>query len=403
MRHHGSATPEVESQMQHRALAIGTLPRPVSRRRQSAWSVALTTGVATLLSACGAATPSATEPPPPTSTVEESALASTSPVASPSSSTTAPSTGAVVARWSELDGAGGPPAREDHTWTVVGDGSTALLFGGRDGSTVYGDLWAFDLQADAWTSIETGGGPAARFGHEAVWVDGIGLVVFAGQGDGTFFNDLWAFDTESGEWTLLPSTGDVPVARYGTCLSVGPDGRLWISHGFTSDGTRFADTRAWDPSTGTWADETPDGELPVSRCLHGCWWTFDGRLALFGGQTTGVTALADRWLLDRAWTPVMEAQPAARNLYARGRVAEATLILGGQAEDGSYLADGWWLLDTGGAAVALEVEGPMPPGRAGAELVYDHDADRFLLFGGRDVAGSRADLWQLDGVASAVP
>jgi hypothetical protein len=374
----------------------------MNRHRRTASAAAL--GVL-LLAACTATTPSATDEPSPIDTSAASQPASANPsVAAPSATVVAPtaSPAPTTPIWSELEATSGPAAREDHTWTVAGDGRTALLFGGRDGATVHGDLWAFDLDADTWTRIEAEGGPAPRFGHEAAWVDGVGLVVFAGQAGATFFNDLWSFDLETGTWSALPSTGAIPVARYGTCMSLGPDGRLWISHGFTSDGTRFADTRAWDPATGAWTDETPDGDLPVSRCLHGCWWTADRQLALFGGQTTGVTALDDRWVLDGGtWTRNDGARPSARNLYARVRVGEATLVLGGQGLDGSYLADGWWLLDAGGPATALDADGTPPPGRAGAELVLDIAADRLLLFGGRDADGVLADVWQLEG-ASAI-
>jgi hypothetical protein len=324
--------------------------------------------------------------------------------AASTSASVAPTVEPAPAAWSALEAAGGPAAREDHTWTVSGDGDTALLFGGRDGATVHGDLWAFDLAAGTWSSIETDGGPAPRFGHEAAWIDGIGLVVFAGQAGTTFFDDLWAFDPGSGAWTALTATGDVPVPRYGTCMAFGPDGRLWISHGFTSDGTRFADTKAWDPDTGAWTDETPDGDLPVSRCLHGCWWTDDGRLALYGGQTTGVTALDDRWLLyDEGWARVEGAQPAPRNLYARARVDGATLVLGGQAPDGTFLSDGWWLLDGGGAALPLEAGGTPPPGRAGAEAIVDAARDRILVFGGRDAGGALGDTWELSGLSGSAP
>ena len=203
---------------------------------------------------------------------------------------------------------------------MTGDGRSALLFGGRDGTTVFGDLWSYDLGSDAWTELSPGAGPEARFGHEAVWVDGVGLVVFAGQSGATFFNDLWAYDPAAATWTELPGSGDVPVSRYGTCGAVGPDGRLWISHGFTSDGVRFSDTRAYDFDAGAWADETPDGPRPVERCLHGCWWTDDGALALYAGQTTGTLALDDYWTLaDGEWSEVTTALPPGRNLYARAQ------------------------------------------------------------------------------------
>ncbi len=278
-------------------------------------------------------------------------------------------------------------------------GTTAFLFGGRNGLDVMGDLWAYDLATDTWSVIEAGDGPEPRFGHEAVWVQGTGLVIFAGQSGPAFFNDLWAFDPAAGAWRQLPAGGDVPVSRYGTCAAIGPDGRLWISHGFTSDGTRFADTKAYAFADGIWTDETPPGDVPVNRCLHGCWWTADGQLALFGGQTTGVTALDDRWVrsADGGWEAIEGTAPSPRNLYARARLDDATLLFGGQALDGSRLDDGWLLVDGEADAVPLEIDGIAPPGRSGAELIADPGQDRYLLFGGLGEGGALADTWQLDG------
>ena len=333
----------------------------------------------------GSATPTAPNNPTQSSAASQSPAPTTPATAEPEPLT-----------WGRIE-AVGPSAREDHTWTVAGDGRTALLFGGRDGATVFGDLWAYDLDADAWSQLSPGAGPAARFGHEATWVDGIGLVVFAGQADANFFNDLWTYEPEAGAWRELPATGDVPVARYGTCASLGPDGRLWISHGFTADGSRFDDTRAYDFDSGAWTDESSAaGDRPVERCLHGCWWTDDG-LVLYAGQTTGVTALGDRWTLaGGAWSQADGALPPARNLYARARLDGATLVFGGQALDGGYLAD-LWLMPDGEGAVPLEIAGATPGGRSGAELVRDAGRGRVLLFGGRDADGGLADLWLLDG------
>ena len=334
----------------------------------------------------GTSTPAAATDPASASAAPSSAAAS--PSATPEPEPLA---------WARLD-ASGPAAREDHTWTVAGDGRAAILFGGRNGATVFGDLWTYDLDADEWTELTPGPGPVPRFGHEAAWVDGVGLVVFAGQAGPNFFNDLWAYDPDANAWVELPGSGDLPVARYGTCAAVGPDGRLWISHGFTSDGVRFSDTRAYDFDAGTWTDETPGGTRPIERCLHGCWWTDDGALALYAGQTTGTLALADRWALDDgAWSEIGGTLPPERNLYARARLDGGTLVFGGQALDMSYRGDLWMLPDAGGDAVALEPAGESPPGRAGAEMVTDTDTGRVLLFGGRDANGGLADLWALAG------
>jgi hypothetical protein len=297
----------------------------------------------------------------------------------------------------------GIAAREDHTWTLDGDGATAYLFGGRTAdNTALDDLWAYDLADDAWRRIETQRRPPARFGHNAAWVEGIGLVIFAGQAGTTFFDDLWAFDPGTERWRRLDAEGAVPVARYGSCAAIGPDGRLWISHGFTAENRRFADTRAYDFATATWTDETPPGDVPVARCLHACWWTDDGRLALFAGQTTGVTGLDDLWLLSlgprqgtHEWNRADVApRVPARNLYASAPWEGGTVIFGGQALDGSRLDDAFLMAAEGGTR-ALDAGGERPAARSGAELIAEPGSGRLLLFGGTNGRRAFADLWQL--------
>jgi hypothetical protein len=368
---------------------------------------AITTLAATLvLAACasgpasGTATVAATAEPTQSPTSLPVSSASQPP---PSGATPSPSSSvapAEVLQWRVI-GPGAPSAREDHTWTVDPSREVAYLFGGRDGATVYADLWAYELATGAWSEATVAGGPDGRFGHEAVWADGVGLVVFGGQAGATFFNDVWAYDPGSRAWTELPASGDVPAPRYGTCSGIGPDGRLWISHGFTSDGTRFSDTVAYDFASGEWTDETPEGAVPVNRCLHGCWWTADGALALYAGQTTGVTALGDLWLLaDGDWSAVQGDLPPDRNLFAHARLRDATLVFGGQAVDNSYLADIYEFGDDEPVPQRLRPEGPAPQARSGATMIFDAARDRVLLFGGRDAAGALNDLWALDGVGS---
>jgi hypothetical protein len=255
-----------------------------------------------------------------------------------------------------------------------------------------------------WARVagQAGTAPASRFGHEAAWAPGLGLVVWAGQAGTRFFDDLWLFEPVAGTWRQLPSGGDAPVARYGSCSGIGPDGRLWVSHGFTEDGTRFADTRAYDLETGTWADESPDGGGPFERCLHACWWTSAGQLALYGGQTTGTPALGDLWFLTpgsptgatSAWTEAPTPEPAARNLPAVARGDALTVMFGGRGLDGEPRGDTWLLLDGGSGFVPLDTAGGSPRERSGSAIVYDPAGERFVLFGG---VGDRAfdDLWEL--------
>ena len=358
--------------------------------------------LALAMSACGGTTQSPATPASPTaappSTMAPSTPTSepsTSPSISPSAAVSAPP---VATAWRKLEPGEAPSAREDHTWTLDPSTRTAYLFGGRDGSKVYDDIWAFDLASDTWQALDPGGrGPAARFGHEAVWVDGVGLVVWAGQaGPTAFFDDLWAYDPVANDWSRLPNDGPKPVARYGSCSAIGEDGRMWISHGFTEDGVRFSDTRAYDFEAGTWSDETPDGDQPVVRCLHACWLTADGRLALYAGQTTGVRALGDLWALDAGqWAMVDGQLPPERNLPAATRHGDDVVVFGGLGLDGEYLRDVYLVDGRSLAFKELRPQGARPAARHGAALIDDPGNSRVLLFGGTASSDAFPDTWEL--------
>lgn len=372
-----------------------------------------------LLAACGALPPVATigPPPQPTPSVVATTPATSGGPPQPGGSGPLATAGPVTAApgapvpatgsWArvEVDGLG-PSAREDHTWTVDGDGAVAYLFGGRSGSTVYGDLWAFDLASGTWRLLPNVDDfmPDGRFGHEAQWIPGLGLAIFAGQAGSTFFNDVWLYSPMLQTWTNPFGGGDVaPIPRYGTCSGVGPDRNLWISHGFTEDGARFSDTRSYDFGTKTWSNESPTEAGPVERCLHACWWTADGRLTLYGGQTTGVPALGDLWRLapgaggpsTNAWTELPAPAPPARQLPAVARGGDWTLLIGGRGLGREPLGDAWVLADAGDSFVELALDdGDAPTARSGAALIRDAARNRFLLFGGIDDA-ARDDLWAI--------
>jgi Galactose oxidase, central domain len=340
----------------------------------------------------------------PAATASHSATAEATAVASPSPSASPPPTAERVLSWSGLNpGGSGPRAREDHTWTVDPATSQAFLFGGRDGARVLGDLWRYDLRADTWTRVTTEGkAPAPRFGHTGTWVPGVGLVVWSGQAGSDFFNDAWAYEPATGRWRRLPTNGAVPKARYGSCAALGPDGRLWISHGFTEDTGRFADSWAYDFTARRWFDETPTGKVATIRCLHDCLWTRDGRFLIYAGQTTGAPAIGDLWAreVEGDWTRIQDVPPPARQLYAlaiggAGQGTERAYIFGGGDEDRAKLAD-LWSLELNGLAWREETPTGRPPSaRSGATMVADPSGSRLLLFGGQTTSGALDDLWEL--------
>ena len=305
--------------------------------------------------------------------------------------------------WRKVTSGKGPAAREDHTWTVDREGRFAYLFGGRDGDREFDDLWRYDLAKDTWKRISPKGAtPEPRFGHNAVWVDDYGMVVFAGQRGADFFDDLWAFDPAAKRWRELPAKGQVPKRRYGSCMVVGPDGRLWISHGFTFAG-RFDDTRAYNLKSERWAVITPEGRKPGERCLHECFTTTAGDLVLYGGQDDGSFALGDLWSVgrDREWDRHDDPQAKPRRLYGVTEAGDFAYVFAGAGEDNAKLADLWKVDRETLEFVRVRVEGAYPAGRYAGTLLTDTERGRLLLFGGEAASGAKSDVWEL--VESAAP
>ena len=299
-------------------------------------------------------------------------------------------------KWRNITPDRSPAAREDHTWTVDSAGRYAYLFGGRDGGKDYGDLWRYDLETDTWKKLSPRGKrPQPRFGHNAVWVDGFGVIVFAGQRGPDFFDDLWAYDPEANKWTKLPDNGAVPKRRYGSCMVVGPDGRLWISHGFTFAG-RFDDTRAYNLNSKRWASISPEGRRPGERCLHDCFTSAAGDLVLYGGQDDGAFALGDLWSMnrDKGWKKRPDPGPKARRLYAVTEAGAFAYIFGGAGQDNGLYDDLWRVDRETLDFERIKVGGAGPVARYGATLITDTERGRVLLFGGQGKA-AKADVWEL--------
>jgi N-acetylneuraminic acid mutarotase len=304
-------------------------------------------------------------------------------------------------QWKRITPARSPAAREDHTWTVDAERRFAYLFGGRDGSKDFDDLWRFDLEQDSWKKLSPAGAtPEARFGHSAVWVDGLGLVVFAGQKGVEFFGDLWVFDPDRDKWKELPANGAAPKRRYGSCMIVGPDGRIWISHGFTFSG-RFDDTRAYNLKTSRWASIAPDGRRPGERCLHDCFTSSTGQLVLYGGQDNSERALGDLWVTrpNGSWKKAAAPQASARRLYAVTEAGAYAYVFGGAGKDDRAFDDLWRVDRDTLEFERVRVDGPTPGARYAGTLITDPVRGRLLLFGGQG-NDAMSDMWELTDVVS---
>ena len=332
-----------------------------------------------------------------------------SPTASPAATTTrAPATGAPtpaptpgVMRWRHIEASGNlPSGRTDHS--LVSDGRSLYLFGGRTNGAALSDYWVYDIAAASWTEITGQGGPPARFGHNAVFEEiGRTVLIFGGQALGSFFNDVWTFDTALRTWSQRSPRGDTPSSRYGAASALQPPGRVVVSHGFTNAG-RFDDT--WSLALGiegeAWGDVSATGTRPIKRCLcRGAWDSVRHRFLMFGGQTDGTPFLGDLWAFDgQTWTEIAsEPKPSPRNFSAMAETDPGRIALfGGNTVDVPGPMNDLWFFDSVTDSWTLaQPEGEAPSARYGHDAVWLPESRRLIIFGGHDATGDLNDLWEL--------
>jgi hypothetical protein len=302
--------------------------------------------------------------------------------------------------WRELlpTSASAPEPRRNGVAIYDPVGRRVVIFGGISGSGHLNDTWAFDLQTQSWTRLDTRGTPpAARLGHDAVY-DAMGhqMIVWAGQDQSRFFNDTWALDLTSLAWQEL-SPSSRPQARYGSASVFDPvERRLVTFAGFTDLSRRFQDTQAFDLDTNTWEDLTPRGDKPEVRCLLTAAYDAAGhRMIMYGGQRSG--PLDDIWAFDfgtRSWTSLTPSERPAGRFFAASFLdrRQRFYVFGGATARGDEGET--WVFDLASARWSrLEIPGPPP--RNGMLAAYVDDRDSFVVFGGVTSGRLYSDVWEL--------
>ncbi len=355
--------------------ACGTTGSPTSSEGTSSPSAAPTSSAPavplTAATASVTTAPTATAPPAPS-------LPTTTPVP------TAP------VGWQRVTVEGPAPGpRSSAALAAAPDGALWLHGGLVQGASV-GELWRFD--GTRWAQMQVNGSaPPPRHEHVAVW-DGprSRLVIALGEAsNGEVFDDVWAFDPAAGTWSQLAKGGG-PAARYGSCAVLDREGRMMITHGFSSS-VRFDDTWIFDLATAAWSDISPaGGPRPAARCLHSCAFDPDsGDLTLFGGRKEDELYLGDTWRLGSAgWSAMPGEGPSARVRSRAGRVGGSIHVVGGTGSQG--LAGNTWVLSDGAWRIGAS---DAPADRDSAAVAQGNGV--VWLFGGKGASGGLADLWRL--------
>uniref|UniRef100_A0A667H636 Kelch domain containing 4 n=1 Tax=Lynx canadensis TaxID=61383 RepID=A0A667H636_LYNCA len=145
--------------------------------------------------------------------------------------------------WTKVEIPNPPPRRCAHQAVVVPQGGGQLwIFGGEfaspDGEQFYHykDLWVLHLATKTWEQVRATGGPSGRSGHRMVaWKRQ--LILFGGFHESTrdyiYYNDVYAFDLDTFTWSRLCPSGTGPTPRSGCQMSVTPQGSIVIYGGYS--------------------------------------------------------------------------------------------------------------------------------------------------------------------------
>ncbi len=249
---------------------------------------------------------------------------------------------------SRLGSHAGPGPRDFTEFTWDQAANTAILFGGDNGATIYGDTWTY---APGWGwNLTTATGPTGRTLAQMTWDSEDNYVLLQGGCAGSFagcpqYVNTWSY-TMAGGWTNQGADG-LTVSRTSAGLADDPaDGYSMMFGGCTS----------WNFGV------TP----PVCNALINDTWTFKGGTWT---QLTPPTAPSPRYLSQMAY------DPATREIVLFGGLVTGASGNPIAVDDTWTYSAGTWTNVTGSAGTA-------PPPTAAGTLSYVSSVGGLVLFGG---------------------
>ncbi|MBI2388402.1 MAG: hypothetical protein HYV09_02185, partial [Deltaproteobacteria bacterium] len=305
--------------------------------------------------------------------------------------------------WASVAGSG-PSARQHHAMTYDTAGSRVLLFGGETGSpgTYLNDLWSFN--GATWTLVTTlGTPPTARSTSAFAFrsVDGKALL-FGGANSSTIFGDTLELTSSTNTWSTVSGAG--ATARKGISAAYDANRQAVVMFGGDYSGL-FPDT--WEFKAGKW--QRPAGEIGGRRDASTAWDSWRNRIVLFGGYGPGFTRYNDTWeWTGFSWTETcttsacIASRPSARSGSAaaydsirRKFVMFGGAIVGTTDETWEFDGDTWTRKCTTSPCTSS-----MPSIRTDSAAAFDSARGKFVLFGGFTPTGIGADeTWEWDGNA----
>jgi PKD repeat protein len=253
-----------------------------------------------------------------------------------------------------------------------------VLFGGWNGSSIYGDTWTY--LSGAWAPLPEAVHPAARWGASMVWdpTDNE-LVLFGGGNWTTIFNDTWVF--RSGSWVLLHPAMSPPGRQLSGFAWDTSDGYALLFGGIA--GGYWNDT--WSFVSGNWSRIHPAVSPQARSGPFMAYSPPDGYVQLVSGE--GAEYQNNLWTYHAGvWTnrTTSAGGPMALPYNRDGGISEfdptTNTVIDAMAEHlGVYLNATWSFV--GGNFTHLHPS-VSPPGIQYSGAAWDSADGYLLVFGG---------------------
>ncbi len=297
--------------------------------------------------------------------------------------------------WTKMSPSDAPSPRHVHSATFDEGSKTTLVFGGNDGASDIGEVWAWN--GVTWTNISPlGMSPGPRYGSALVYDPLKSRVVLFGGTDmmGTEA-DTWVLSNDL--WNPLFPSFPPPARRWSAAAYDTKRSTIVLFGGL--GGGQLGDT--WTGNGDEWTMNNPPKGPLARSAANMVYDPVKEQSLVFGGRIQEMPNVSrnDLWAWDGAtWTdvsPVIRPPERFGAVMAHDSVRRRTVLYGGRS-DGDDLADTW---EWDGSAWTLVFDGGnAPPARSWSTMTYDSKRRRMVLFGGLRFSGAMGtivnDTWE---------
>ncbi len=204
--------------------------------------------------------------------------------------------------WSEATPGGTIPSPRSNAKGIIDPvNNRFIIFGGDNGSVCFNEVWSLSFDNWTWNQLfPTGTAPQARTAHSAIYdPNGHRIIIFGGRNYSNSFNDVWALDLTAGSesWHQLYPSGIPPAHRSGHfCAYDAQKNEMVVGFGWDVSFLYYNDIWALNLNSLTWwqiSTQSVEGRRDACASYN----YLSDEVIIFGGNQYGGYYFGDTYSL----------------------------------------------------------------------------------------------------------